>query len=356
MLASEYMASSEKTDRIDWNDPKGWTIVPYGLIGEIGSLAEVLKKYRRDKKNEETLRSHIREEVGDIIWYLFSAARRAGISDLVWPEVHLENIDVYSSLNRILAGALRVVGERQTLEMKVPSASMREAVDIVLTGLEEIARTVSMTLPSIADHAIDKNKKYWSDCSVSAPSFDRPPHGDFPEYECLPREFSIHFLEVPNKKELIISMNGVQIGDRLTDNTHTDSGYRYHDVFHMSAAAFLGWSPVFRRMLKKKRKSSPRVDENEDGARAAIIEEAVVSQVYRYGAQSNFKPIEHIDEDLIKLIMAMTTEYECKHLEGRDWKLYATKSIEIFGKVKDGFTGTIKFYSENRSFEIIPDI
>ena len=47
-------------------------------------------------------------------------------------------------------------------------------------------------------------------------------------------------------------------------------GYRYHDIFHIANAVFLGWSPVVRALLRCKRKSQPHIDENEDGARAGF--------------------------------------------------------------------------------------
>ena len=46
-------------------------------------------------------------------------------------------------------------------------------------------------------------------------------------------------------------------------------------MFHFAHAVYLGWSPVLRALLKSKRKSDPRFDENQDGARAQIIEEGV---------------------------------------------------------------------------------
>ena len=358
MLANEYLDVSRRTDRIRWSEDGAWTIVPFGIIGEIGSLAEVVKKYRRDKKNYETYVIQVKEEIGDVIWYLFASARRAGVRDIVWPIVDGEccGSDIYNSLDKVLSGACFLYRQRDVMESGNAAAGedFVDSLMLVLEGLSEVACSAGLSMEEIASHAVSKNEMYWGDPSASSHCFDCTPERSFPSYEQLPRKFTIRFQEVSEGRELIISMNGVQLGDRLTDNTHSISGYRYHDVFHMAAAAFLGWSPVFRRMLKRKRKSDPAVDENEDGARAAIIEEAVVSQVYRYGARYDFKPTESIDEDLIKLIMEMTTEYECKNIEGRDWKHYATESIKLFGVIKDGFTGDIEFNADDKSYKISP--
>lgn len=58
--------------------------------------------------------------------------------------------------------------------------------------------------------------------------------------------------------------------------------YRFHDVFHLAYAAVLGWSPVLRALLKCKRKSHPWLDENQDGARAILIEEGISTFVFNH--------------------------------------------------------------------------
>ena len=69
------------------------------------------------------------------------------------------------------------------------------------------------------------------------------------------------------------------------------SPYRFHDVFHLAHAAKLGWSPVLRgKLLKRKQEDSPdrkrrsdeEVNEVEDGGRAVVTDEAVVAYVWGY--------------------------------------------------------------------------
>jgi len=203
------------------------------------------------------------------------------------------------------------------------------------------------------------------DVSTPAHCFDER----FEEYEQLPRVFVIEFLEIQNKinskdkeqeeesnNELIVRMNDVQLGDRLTDNSWELDGYRYHDIFHMAGAVLLGWSPVFRRMLKKKRKSDKEVDEKEDGARAAVIEEALVSQVYDYGEFHNFSnELKSIDINVIKNICRMVRNYEAKNIKPWEWKHYMLSSYAIFRKIRSGFSGKIEFDADNRQISIIED-
>ncbi len=91
-----------------------------------------------------------------------------------------------------------------------------------------------------------------------------------------------------NRPYVIQRMNKVNIGDRLNDNRTIPDGYRFHDVFHLSYLVHLGWSPVIRALLKIKRKSKPEIDENEDGARANIIEEGIATWIFNHASKRNF--------------------------------------------------------------------
>ena len=90
------------------------------------------------------------------------------------------------------------------------------------------------------------------------PDFDK----EFLEFERLPKNFKIEFVE---KQQNVISMrwNGVFIGDPLSDNSSKPDGYRFHDVFHFSYAAMLHWSPTFRGLIKHKRKSDSKMEDEQ---------------------------------------------------------------------------------------------
>ena len=84
------------------------------------------------------------------------------------------------------------------------------------------------------------------------------------------------------------AMRRAAIGDPLTDASHIEDDYRLHDVFHIAYAAVLGWSPVLRSLMKRKRKSNPQVDEAEDGGRAIAIEEGISALVFSYAARHQY--------------------------------------------------------------------
>ena len=83
-------------------------------------------------------------------------------------------------------------------------------------------------------------------------------------------------------------MNGEQRGNDLTDNAYTPDGYGFHDILHFANAAVLGWSPVLRKLLECKRRTRPKMDEVEDGGRAAVIEEGLAAVVYEMPAGTGF--------------------------------------------------------------------
>ena len=83
-------------------------------------------------------------------------------------------------------------------------------------------------------------------------------------------------------------LNGVFVGDPLTDNIRDPDGYRFHDVFHFAHAAILHWSPTFRALLKQKRKSNPKVDEAQDGGRAIVVEEGLTAWVFARAKELNY--------------------------------------------------------------------
>lgn len=354
MLARDYLVNSEKTEAFNW-EGDGSKIVCYGLMGEVGSLLEVLKKEIRDKKIRDEVKSQVHEEIGDIIWYLFALARRLGLKDAEWPHSRYLSKSPSSSENLIFSVA-DVIGEffesDEDRNDTPPGEGFKKKFDGCLFDLACVAREYDTSLASISEHALRKNEDFWLDPYGPAKKFDE----EFPTYEQLPRNFIVRFTSVriaENVDELIISINGVNIGDRLRDNTHGESGYRYHDVVHMCGAAFLGWSPVFRRMLKRKRKSCPKTDEIEDGGRAAVIEEAIVSKVFLYGKENGFVSVKNPDIDLIKDIMKMAEQYECVDLKASDWKLYVRSSLALFGEVKNGFDGEVEFDADKRSYKIL---
>ena len=167
----------------------------------------------------------------------------------------------------------------------------------------------------------------------------------FPEHEQFPRSFQIEFGEVGTKKGILVTMSrdGNPVGDALSDNAPDDDGYRFHDVFHLSYLAVLGWSPIMRSLMKIKRKSDPKADDVEDGARAKIIEELVSQLVFTYARAHNFlEGINRLDYHLLKTIQSLVADREVRIRSLAEWEMAILQGYEAWRNVRNHRGGIVK--------------
>ena len=179
---------------------------------------------------------------------------------------------------------------------------------------------------------------------------------DIPSTEQIPRRFRITFAEKPEgaKVRVVISKDGAVIGDPLTDNAHEDDGYRFHDIFHFSYAAILGWSPIARSLLKVKRKSQPKLDEIEDGARAKIIEELISQLVYTYAREHNYlEGVTSIDYDLLQKIHTLVSDREVKVRSLADWERAILTGYNAWRQIRKAKGGTIEVDLQAQSMVVL---
>src|SRR6185312_1019849 len=155
-----------------------------------------------------------------------------------------------------------------------------EELGDLLWYVANVASKFNLTLGEIATANLAKTRARWATDRVGPLRFDEP----LPEGERLPRRFQVEMVDItgPERRRLRVSINGVPFGGELTDNAYDPDGYRFHDVFHFAYAAVLGWSPITRALLRRKRKSRPMLDEVEDGGRAAVVEEGVAALAFDY--------------------------------------------------------------------------
>lgn len=185
------------------------------------------------------------------------------------------------------------------------------------------------------------NKNYFDNCYTAS--------------EQLPRQFTVTFQPVAEKKNgvRVILNDTILIGDVVNDNSFEQDFYRYHDIFHYSFAALLGWSPCSRSMMKRKRKSDPMVDEIEDGARAAITEEALSLLVFNEAKREGFYKNGKVSKSLLRTIKQMTETFEVRSRSEKEWEKVILKAYQLFrflvqndgGRIKfDAIEGTAEFY------------
>jgi MazG C-terminal domain len=181
-------------------------------------------------------------------------------------------------------------------------------------------------LADIADgkgsHAAEnlvKVKQRWASKRTGPLMFDT----ELPEGERLPRRFEVELIDIEGeaRQRVRVLIGGHPLSVELTDNSYDSDGYRFHDVFHFAYAAVLGWSPITRAMLRRKRKSRPLLDEVEDGGRAAVIEEGVAALAFDYARRHYFLDgVSAVDSQLLRTIQDMTSHLEVRQCTTGEWE------------------------------------
>src|SRR5262249_1687593 len=266
----EYQKQAILTNRVQGNGLPAILVPLLGLAGEAGSLLSEYKKWIREGERYRPFTDQVAEEIGDILWYLANIAEKEGLD------------------------------------------------------LQEIAEE---NLAKIAD-------RYHPDQPDSTPLFGGERYdAAYPESEQLPLSLTVEFreIEVNGRRKLETTSNGKKFGDALTDNSHVDDGYRFHDVFHFTNAILLGWSPIVRRQLRVKRKSVPQVDEVEDGARAAVTEEAISAVVFGHAKDfSFFRGSDSVEFGLLRMIKQMTAPFEVRDKGLRQWEIAILEGYKVW--------------------------
>ena len=230
---------------------------------------------------------------------------------------------------------------------------LEEELGDILWYISNIATKMGLDLEQIAEKNLLKTQNRWSKTDLGSYSlYDK----NFPEDEKLPREFILEFKETNKNDSRIVEVfiDDKLVGDPLTDNSYVDDGYRYHDVFHYGFVAFLGWSPVVRKLLNIKRKSDSKVDEVEDGARAAFAEEAISAIIYSSASELSFyEGINTIDYEILNAIQKLVKPFEVKNRTMSDWENAILNSYRIFRYLLENKGGKIKVNIDERIMEII---
>jgi NTP pyrophosphatase (non-canonical NTP hydrolase) len=274
----EFQREANRTDQRP-GEGEGALLFPViGLASEIGTLVGHVKKRLRDGDAHELFAEEMAEELGDVLWYVANLATKL-------------NFD-----------------------------------------LSEIAR-----------RNVGKVRGRWP---VEGDPLPLPlPDAAFPLGEQLPRQTSVRFEEERDGQRAVVRLfaaDGTQLGDRLTDNAYEDDGYRFHDVFHLTYAAMLSWSPVSRYFFGVKRNSDPRVREVEDGGRATVIEEGIAAFVFDYARHERFlEGVEHVDFSLLTAIRRLVSRLEVRERTAHEWELAIVTSYDVWRALRDHAGGTV---------------
>ncbi|WP_459207498.1 nucleoside triphosphate pyrophosphohydrolase family protein [Pseudomonas sp. MLB6B] len=371
-------------------DESGFQKIVFGYFGEIGGLLSALKKSVRDKlaSTETELAG---EELGDALWYLVNVAgflkvdansmgdqcirllrTKYGESeqDPVHP-VTFRHIDSLMEIRRVPASISRsfqlgnlayhagAMAKTTLSEYQLMSPQARaQGMGLHLAELAIACASFDLRLEDVARSNLAKIHSRWPGEEGKYPN---PFDADYPQHEQFPPTLEITFIErgTREKGHVVQSLNGVFIGDRLTDNSNEPDDYRFHDVFHLAYLAFLGWSPVLRGLLKRKRKSNSRTDENEDGARAMIIEEGIATWIFNHANhQSSYADDRQrgLDYGVLKQICSMVQGYEVEKCQIWQWEKAIVAGFEIFRKLQENRGGTVVVDVLKHTMDFIPPI
>jgi MazG-like nucleotide pyrophosphohydrolase family protein len=321
-----------------------------GLYGEAGSILSELKKSQREGSAYPHYRHRLAEEFGDALWYFVRLVAKCDPGLLSTLPRAVSGVP---SSDKGIASSLRfgaAVGDVLRKVQEGPGSALGTSLDAFWGELLALAAKANVKLQDAAAGNVAKVQSRWPATRDFARLFDE----NCPPEEQLPRTLTVEFHERRrgSRIEVLLQYQGITIGDRLTDNIADPDDYRYHDVFHMAYAVFLGWSPVTRALLRCKRKSQPAVDENEDGARAGILEEAVSAVVFsRAKNMRYFEIATELDYDLLKIIQEIVRGYEAAQIPLWQWERAILEGFRVFRLLRANQGGAVSWSLPERRFE-----
>jgi NTP pyrophosphatase (non-canonical NTP hydrolase) len=375
---SEYQSETARTD-ITPSGIGGEHILLLGLFGEAGSLLSALKKHLREKESFASYKAVVEEELGDCLWYLSSVCRRHGTSlqdlaDEIARQTFPTSNNAPGSMTLAELQALVTPGMTKLVEFENELLRLGATAGKVLQLAQEKSRAVEyeavlremllvivhaaarggVCLEKAVRQNLAKNRSRWPGSEPQYPPlFDI----DMPDIEQIPRALRIEFrqYEQHNRVFIIQRCNGINIGDRLTDNHIDPDYYRYHDVFHIAYATHLGWSPVLRALFKVKRKSIPAIDDAQDGARAIIIEEGISTWIFgRAAGLRYFEGINSVDYSMLKSVQDFATGYEVEACKLWQWERAILDGFRIFRELRANHHGLVVADLNQHTLEFHP--
>ena len=347
---AEYQRQAQATSHHSTDRGVEDVITPIlGLIGETGEVVSELKKRHRDGDGYPHFRDRLVEELGDLLWYVADLATRRGIS---LADIPHRSATPSSWISPALALAEQVGGVAIAYDSLLArnhdaaqfDALLSSRLTDVLNNIEAVMSANGITPAEVMCRNLAKIERR------QAPS--KSPSDLPPEQEQLPKRFDAHLTDHDRRVSVLFVVDGQKspiAANTLTDNSYDPDGYRFHDIFHFAYAAVLAWSPVTRSLLRRKRKSTPLVDEVEDGGRAAAIEEGISAMVFAYAQQHRMLAgVYDIDESLLRTIREMTQHLEIKERTQAEWRDAILQGFNAWRSVHSAGGGCVRADLETR--------
>ena len=339
-----------------------------GLIGEIGEVVTELKKHSREGAEYLAFRNRLAEEVGDVLWYAADLAAHRGIRLADFGSLSTSPLDSSSTQGgdwiRLALSLAEHAGRLSRFYDSLLTGGLvhrsfdtvlRESIAVIMSDLRTLTRIYGLSMADVAAANLQKVNHRWAHPRDSSPTSRRV----WPESEHLPTYFDAWLFDTCGRVTIAFSIGGASIQatpDSLTDNAYDPDGYRFHDVFHLAYAAVLGWSPVTRSLLQRKRKSDPKVDEVEDGGRAAAIEEGISAMVFAYAAQHRmFQGVRTVDYSVLRTIRDMTAHLEVRERTAAEWQDAIIQGFDAWRGLRDAGGGRIHIDRVARKIQFVVD-
>jgi NTP pyrophosphatase (non-canonical NTP hydrolase) len=381
LLMNDYQRFTLKTDKNPQTGYAGLKFSLLGLFGEVGSLLSELKKKQRDRDSYVGYAESVMEELGDVMWYFANITQRAGLNlDVLaqrmsreiedWDIVETHDFGTFADIqsqrehvgpvsnDKFEQGAIALAGKVGRLLDEVTGGPLENNRDLLSAHLVDIFRAIlqaaddaDVSLQEAVQRNVAKVTSRWPIVRAYPTLFDENYDAD----EQVPRNIEMVITEkkVGGRTFVFQKCNGINIGDRLTDNKAEQDDYRFHDVFHLAYAAILGWSPVTRSLFKVKRKSTPKIDETEDGARAVLIEEGIATWIFNHAVRLNyFAAIETLDYAILKDVKELAQGYEVERCPLWLWEEAILRGYEVFRFLQKHRRGIVTANLINRSISV----
>lgn len=106
MDIDQYQIKALETDQfksVDQEDGKALSIPILGVVGQLGSLISCFKKRMRDGDAYEGFEAHLKEELGDILWYVANIASKWNmkLSDVAYENLRKTNDRFSDPINNL---------------------------------------------------------------------------------------------------------------------------------------------------------------------------------------------------------------------------------------------------------------
>jgi len=334
-----------------------------GLIGETGEVVSELKKRAREGSSYVGFRERLREELGDLLWYAADMARCRSL-DLARLATETAADEQAASPGEWIRPALSLaeqmgrasIAYRELLDGRRTDqqfdATLADSLRALMADLHQLASQQDLSLGNIAEANLDKVSRRWTNRD-DASRLDRK----WPVAEQLPQRFDAWLADRGGRVSISFEIDGERVpaaADTLTDNAYDPDGYRFHDIFHFAYAAVLGWSPVTRSLLRRKRKSDPRVDEVEDGGRAVAIEEGISAMVFAYASQHRMLDgVRTIEDAVLRTIRDMTGHLEVRMKTPAEWQDALMQGFDVWRDVRAAGGGCVRVDRLTRSIRFL---